>query len=67
MLERLRVFPSLRGECYSFAWLYPAVFVHLSVGGHLKCFCVLAIMDNAAINIWVHVLTRYMFSFLVGM
>ena len=30
-------------------------FISLSVDGHLDCFCVLAIVNGAAVNIWVHV------------
>ena len=30
-------------------------FIHSSVNGHLGCFCVLAIVSSAAVNIGVHV------------
>lgn len=31
------------------------LFIHLPVGGYLGCFSLLAIMSNAAVNIYVHV------------
>ena len=36
-------------------------FIHLSVDGHLGCFCILATVNKAAINIGVHA------SFCIGM
>lgn len=29
----------------------PHLFIHLSVGGHLECFYLLTLMNNAAINL----------------
>jgi len=31
------------------------IFIHSSANGHLGCFCILAIVNSAAVNIWVHV------------
>ena len=42
------------------------IFIHSSVNGHLGCFCVLTMVNNAAMNIrvhvsfWIRVLSRYM-------
>ena len=33
--------------------MYHIFFIHLSVNGHLCCFNVMAIVNSAAVNIWV--------------
>ena len=46
--------------------MYYIFFIHSSVDGHLGCFCVLAVVDRAAMNIgvhasfWIMVFSRYM-------
>ena len=46
-------------EKYSIVWMEMdhTLFLCSSVDGHLGCFHLLALMSNAAINIYVHVLT----------
>ena len=42
--------------------MYHNFFSHSSVNGHLGCFCVLAIVNSAAVNIRVHVSFSIMVS-----
>ena len=35
--------------------MYHNFFIHSSASGHLGCFCVLAVVNSAAVNIGVHV------------
>ena len=36
-------------------YMYHNILIHLSAGGHLGCFQVLAVLNSAAMNIEVHV------------
>lgn len=48
-------------------WVYVCVFhgffIHSSVGGYLGNFCILAIVNNAVINLVVHIYFEVIFSF----
>ena len=48
-------------EYHSIVYTYHIVFIHPSVNGHLGCFHVLAIVNNAAVNIGAHVFLDYGF------
>ena len=42
-------------DYYSLVYIHHIFFIHSSVNGHLGCFCALAIVNSAAMNIGVHV------------
>ena len=46
---------SVHAECYSIIHLYHIFLTQSSVGGHLGCFHVPAVVDSAAVNIGIHV------------
>ena len=48
-----------------YIYIYHILFSYLAVDGHLNCFHLLAIMNNAVLSISIHVLSGCMFSFLL--
>ena len=45
--------PSLRLSIFHCVYKYQ-ISIHSSIGGHLDCFCILAVINSAATNIEVH-------------
>ena len=52
------------GEDYFLVHIHHICFSHLSVNEPLGCFHVLAIVNNAPVNIWVRVSFYFLFTFL---
>ena len=42
------------------------LFIHSSIDGHVGCFHSLTIVNNAVMNIGVHILFKFVFSFSLG-
>ena len=55
MLLQMARFSLFMAEQYSFVYMYHTFFIDLSINGHLGCFYVLPIVNNAAMNMEVHI------------
>ena len=53
-LKMTQFYSFFMAACYSFVHVYHIFFIHSSVDGHLCGFHFLVIVNNAAMNIWVH-------------
>ena len=42
-------------KSYPSVYVYCIIFIHSSVDGHLGCFSVLATINNAVVNVWLHI------------
>lgn len=51
------------GKWYSIIWIYHTLFNHLSVDGHLGCLHSLTSLNNATMNISVHISSRISVNF----
>lgn len=64
ILENARMSSFLMAEYYS--TVYHIFLNHSSVGGHLGRFCILAVVDNAVINTGMHLSSKSLVSFPLG-
>ena len=66
LLQMAKFCSFLTAEWYSIVCVHHIVFIHSSVDGHLGCFHTLAIVNNAAMSIAVHVSFQTWFSLSLG-
>ena len=46
-----------------FIWIYSNAFIHATIGGHLSCLQILAVMYHATLNIFVYIFLEHIYMY----